>query len=151
MLLESANLVPSLKDLLLSSFKKLIFKVSIAERLTTTSGNGSARIRILSRGESASYLSVGTTNLLNLQQTTLSSRRQSKILFTPITVHRPSRHSLLEAKRSGENIERIQQNLEHRRHSNEEKIIKNGEEGKILILKEEECCEYKFEDGDLEI
>ena len=126
MLLESANLVPSLKDLLLSSFKKLIFKVSIAERLTTTSGNGSARIRILSRGESASYLSVGTTNLLNLQQTTLSSRRQSKILFTPITVHRPSRHSLLEAKRSGENIERIQQNLEHRRHSNEEKIIKNG-------------------------
>ncbi|CAK5096497.1 unnamed protein product [Meloidogyne enterolobii] len=143
---------PSLFSLLhRASLPKRCSAVSIAERLTTTSGNGSARIRILSRGESASYLSVGTTNLLNLQQTTLSSRRQSKILFTPITVHRPSRHSLLEAKRSGENIERIQQNLEHRRHSNEEKMIKNGEERNILILKEEECCEYKFEDGDLEI
>uniref|UniRef100_A0A1I8BZA1 G_PROTEIN_RECEP_F1_2 domain-containing protein n=1 Tax=Meloidogyne hapla TaxID=6305 RepID=A0A1I8BZA1_MELHA len=145
---------PSMFSLLhRASLPKRCSAVSIAERLTTTSGNGcsTARIRILSRGESASYLSVGTTNLLNFpsQQTTLS-RRQSKIIFTPITVHRPSRHSLLDAKRSGENIER-RENSEQRRHSNEEKIIKNEEEKKILILKEEEFCEYKFEDGDLEI
>ena len=128
------------------------FKVSIAERITTTSGNGcsTARIRILSRGESASFLSVGAVVNFSPQQT-ISSRRQSRIILGP-TMHRPSRHSLLEAKRSGENIDKNKVSEQQRRHSNEEKILKKEEEiKKVLILKEEECCEYKFEDGDLEI
>ncbi|KAF7637095.1 G_PROTEIN_RECEP_F1_2 domain-containing protein [Meloidogyne graminicola] len=147
---------PSMFSLLhRASLAKRCSAVSIAERVTL-SGCSTARIRILSRGESASFLSVEPNNFLHnfpLQQKTIINRRQSKIILNPPTdIHRPSRHSLLEAKRSGEeNNEKLNKNAEQqRRHSNEEKILssnKNEDKKKILIFKEEEHCEYKFEDG----